>query len=420
MSRIATKVMLASILLFVASTSLAEILLAENHLDKTQGESPQVWNRWLYQQILKHPAVVAESEKLQSANFAAQAQGKPIYNPELATELEREGEDRNLSLGVSQTIDWWDKQQVRKQQAELSRDAMHVSYQAVIQEKIAEALMALSSLKTAETRQRLAREQEAQMDAFLKLVEAQQKSGDLGQIDAELAYLAMSQRLQDSAEADAQLAQAKGALRALLPQASGAQNAIPDAFWKPQRDNSPTRLVEQHPLVKKAYAEWQATLAQADVIKREAKADPSLGLSGGKAGDDNTVGLNLSIPLYIRNDYSAETQAARREALAAEASYQAARQTQLALLEASASILDAYETRYQRWRTLIEPRLSNAATSLEKQWRAGDLSTPDYLLALKDRAESLQTGINLESEWHNAVIDWLTQSGHLIASVQPQ
>jgi len=410
MSRQFTKLVLVYLFCFSGGTAVAD----------NPAASASAWNQWLYQQILKHPEVVAASEKLQSASFGTKALGKPLYNPELATEVEREGDDRNITLGVSQSIDWWDKQKGRKQQASLSYSAAHLGYQTVVQEKLAEALLSLSNLKAAEARQRQARDQEAQMDAFLTLVEAQQKSGDLGQIDAELTYLALSQRLQESAEADAELAQAKGALRNLLPDAQGSQDAIPEEFWRQIRNQNTSLLVDQHPSVKTAYAEWQAVQAQAEVVKNETRADPTIGLSGGKAGDDNTVGLSLSIPLYIRNSYTAEAQAARREALAAEASYQAVRQNQRAQLEASQATLDAYETRYQRWRQLIEPRLRNSAIALEKQWRAGDLSTPDYLLALKGRAESMQTGIQLETEWHNAVIDWLTQSGQLLASVHPQ
>lgn len=377
------------------------------------------WNQRLYQQILQHPDVIAEREKMQSAFYDADALEKPLYNPEMTTEAEREGDDRNLTLGVSQTLDWWGKQAARRQQASVTRDAAQIAYRALIQEKMAEALTALSNGVIANKRQAIAREQEVQLEAFLKLVEQRQKSGDLGEIDAELTYVAMSQRLQESAEADAQLAQATAALKSALLGGRTA-TAIPDDFWRQARDDDHQRLAEQHPKVQQARAEWKSIEAQADVIKREAKADPSIGLNGGKAGDDNTVGLTLSIPLYVRNNYRAEAQSARQQALAAESLYLSLRQKQVALLDASRSTLQAYETRYARWHTLMHARIANSAALLDRQWRAGDLSTPEYLLALKERSESLQAGLTLEAEWHNAVIDWLAQSGQLINGVQPK
>ncbi len=377
------------------------------------------WNQWLYQQILKHPDIIAEREKMQSAFYDADALEKPLYNPEMETEVEREGDDRNVTLGVSQTLDWWGKQAARRQQASVTRDAAQIAYRTLIQEKMAEALTALSNGVIANKRQAIAREQEVQLEAFLKLVEQRQKSGDLGEIDAELTYVAMSQRLQESAEADAQLAQATAALKSALLGGSTA-TVIPDDFWREARDDDHQRLAEQHPKVQQARAEWKSIEAQADVIKRDAKADPSIGLNGGKTGDDNTVGLTLSIPLYVRNNYHAEAQAARQQALAAESQYLSLRQKQVALLDASRSTLQAYETRYARWHTLMHARIANSAALLDRQWRAGDLSTPEYLLALKERSESLQAGLTLEAEWHNAVIDWLVQSGQLINGVQPK
>ena len=401
---------------------LAGMLLLASYFPLTvqsRENDAREWNQWLYQQVLKHPDIVAEREKMHSAFYDAGALEKPLYNPELETEVEREGDDRNITLGVSQTVDWWGKQEARRQQAGFTRDAAEITYRTLIQEKMAEALTALSNEAIANKRQAIAREQEAQLDAFLKLVEQRQKSGDLGEIDAELTYVSMSQRLQESAEADAQRAQATAAMKSALLGGASAM-AIPDEFWSQARDDDHQRLAEQHPKVQQARAEWKSLEAQAAVVKRDTKADPSIGINGGKAGDDNTIGLTLSIPLYIRNNYRAEAQSARQQALAAESQYLSLRQKQVALLDASRATLNAYEARYARWHTLMHTRIANSAALLDRQWRAGDLSTPEYLLVLKERSESLQAGLTLEAEWHNAVIDWLVQSGQLINSVQPK
>lgn len=377
------------------------------------------WNRWFYQQILQHPEVVAEREKMNAQLSTAEARDQPLYNPEIEAELEREGDDDNRRIGVTQTVDWWDKRGAQQDQGNYARQAAKTAYQQVLQQKIMDALLAISDWQSAQQQLAFAREQENQLDALLALVEQRQKTGDIGQIDAELALLTLSQLLRDSADAEAQLAKAEATLKELFPEKPPASLSIPDAFWQQQMEVDPARLVDQHPRVVQALAEWNAAKAQQIVATREAKSDPTLGINGGKSGEDNVVALTFSIPLALRNTYRAEVRAASQEALAAEAHYYKVRRQQVALLEGSKGAMAAYSGRHGRWHGLMQTRVSESAALLDKQWRTGDLSTPEYLLALKERRESLQAGIGLEVKWHQAVIEWLLESGQLIDAVQP-
>lgn len=381
-------------------------------------QNSTLWNDWFYQQILQHPEVVAEREKMNAQLSTAEAREQPLYNPELEAEVEREGEDNNSRIGISQTVDWWDKRGARQNQGNHARQVAQTAYQQVLQQKLMDALLAINDWQSAQQRVTFAREQESQLDALLALVEQRQKTGDLGQIDAEFALLALAQLLNDSADAEAQLAKAGSKLKELFPERSPDTLAIPDAFWLQPRSGDSARLVDRHPRVVQALAEWNAAKAQADVAVRDAKSDPTLGINGGKSGEDNVVAVTLSIPLALRNNYRAEVRAASQESLAAEAHYYQIRRQQLALLEGSEAALQAYSGRHERWIRVMQARVGNSASLLDKQWRTGDLSTPDYLLALKERGESLQAGIELESEWHQSVIEWLLESGQLIDAIQ--
>src|SRR3990167_5392060 len=376
------------------------------------------WNDWFYQQILQHPEVVAEREKMNAQLATAEARDQPLYNPELEAEVEREGEDNNSRLGVSQTLDWWDKRGARQNQGNHARQVAQTAYQQVLQQKLTDALLALNDWQSAQQRVAFAREQESQLDALMALVEQRQKTGDLGQIDAELALLTLSQLLNDSADVEAQLAKAGAALTALFPDQSPSGLVIPEAFWQKLHSVDAAKQVDQHPRVMQALAEWNAAKAQTEVAARDATSDPTLGINGGTSGEDKVVALTLSIPLAIRNDYRAVVRSASQEALAAEARFYQVRRQQLALLDGSEAALKAYAGRHERWRNVMQTRVGDSAALLEKKWRTGDLSTPDYLLALKERGESLQAGIELESEWHRAVIEWLLESGQLIDVIQ--
>ena len=50
---------------------------------------------------------------------------------------------------------------------------------------------------------------------------------------------------------------------------------------------------------------------------------------------------------------------------------------------------------------------------LHKQWQSGDISTTEYLLALQQRAEGLNAGIELQSQYQLSQIDWLLQVGQV-------
>jgi cobalt-zinc-cadmium efflux system outer membrane protein len=130
------------------------------------------------------------------------------------------------------------------------------------------------------------------------------------------------------------------------------------------------------------------------------------------------VGLSLSIPLNVRNNFSAETRAAEQAALEAEAHFQAIYRKQRFNWQAAQAAWQRYEQQYRRWQKLVQGRVENSADLLERQWRSGDLSTTDYLLALNQRAESLLAGIELEKQTRLTLTDVLLQSGRLTAATQ--
>ena len=56
---------------------------------------------------------------------------------------------------------------------------------------------------------------------------------------------------------------------------------------------------------------------------------------------------------------------------------------------------------------------SNSGELLKRQWKTGDLSTSQYLQALKQRIEGIQAGIVLDEESKLASINWLYNSGQI-------
>ena len=75
-----------------------------------------------------------------------------------------------------------------------------------------------------------------------------------------------------------------------------------------------------------------------------------------------------------------------------------------------------YQKNYQRWQQLMDGRGKRSGDLLQKQWQSGDVSTTEYLLALQQRAEGLNAGIELQSQFQLSQIDWLLQVGQIKAA----
>ncbi len=372
------------------------------------------WGDWLTSQIQQHPDVVAAREQWQGSNASADAVEQPIYNPVLISDLEHHGNQDNYRIGVQQTLDWWDKHDARQRQAEHLRSAALAWYQQLVLNKTAEALAALVEWQAANQTVAIAQAQQRQLGTLLDLVDKRQQAGDLGSIDAELTFLSLSQQLAQVAQVDASLQRAEARVRELLTDWTPKHGGIPEDFWPSIPDTRTDHELQTHPSVAGTYARWQSLKEDAEGIRRAAKADPTVGLNVGQDGDDTMVGLTFSIPLHVRNNFSAEARAAERMALEAKARFQATHRKQRFDWQAAYAAWQRFDQQYRRWQALVQDRIKKSADLLEKQWHSGDLSTTEYLQVLNQRAQSLRSGIELEKHTQLALTDVLHKSGQLM------
>lgn len=371
------------------------------------------WARWFENQIEIHPEVIAAFELMNSSFSLADGLDRPLYNPEIGTEFEREGNADNYSIGINQTFDWANKRGIRKQQAIYSRLAAEQTYELILQQKKSEALQTIVVWQMASEKAELTRTLESQLETLLDLVIQRQQAGDLGLVDAELTFLNLSQRLNTTAQAQVELLQVEARLRELLPDWSDERAEIPADIWLTTTQIPANQWVDQHPVVMAAKSEWEVLQQSADLAQKATKPDPTFGLDAGETDQESLVRLTFSMPLYIRNNYSAEARAASQIALSAEAQYRAIRRRQIYSIQSAQSTLQEYQQRYRRWQDLMQGRDESSSNLLESQWNNGDLSTTEYLLALQQRADGLIAGIELRSLYELARINWLLQTGQI-------
>ncbi|MGA4495879.1 MULTISPECIES: TolC family protein [Marinobacter] len=376
------------------------------------------WASWLTGQISKHPEVLAATEQAAARKEDAEASEQPLYNPELSVGADRTGSENNFEAGLSQTIDWSDQQGALKEKAKLIRLSAQAGLSEAVLTQTSESLFALVEWRATTLFEEIAESQQQRLDALLDQVEQRQQAGDLGRADAELLFLNLSRQLSEVAQAKAAVDRAETQVRERLPDWRPQDGGIPEYIWSALESQIGEADLLAHPSIAAARAKWQVLKSEAEVARRKATASPTVGLSGGRDGGENVVGLTFSIPLNVRNNYSAEIRAANRRALEAEARFQALYRKQQYDLAGARASWKRYDKQLRRWKELSQGRVQRSADLLEKQWQVGDLSTSEYLQALGQRAESLKTGIELEKLAQLGLIELLSQSGELITPFQ--
>ena len=104
---------------------------------------------WLDKQINKDPEVIEAQELVQASSHRAKSLNQAIYNPEFEASYEKEGDFSNYSIGLSQTIDIWDKQSLNQDIGEVAFYTNQQKLLNVLESKKADTLIALINWQTA-------------------------------------------------------------------------------------------------------------------------------------------------------------------------------------------------------------------------------------------------------------------------------
>ena len=374
------------------------------------------WLTQLQRRLADHPQMQAEYRRLLAQDWQAEALQQPLYNPELEASYDREGSNDNYLLGLSQTFDLWNRKALRGRQGDALREAASQAWKQVLLERSVQAIRALLDWELTRERWNLAREQEQQTHTLLQLVDQRLQAGDLGEVDAELAYMELSGRLQQTAQAESEMLQAEKTVQSIMPGWTVEQGGVPGGFWPwleaRYRDDERVWL-EAHPALKALQGLWQMAEREAELADRSRRPDPTMGLGVGRVDGEQALGLSFSLPLNVRNRFLAESRAAEEQALEAELRWRARWRDLRYRMQSAHARARKLDQRLAQWQALMQARLQRSARLLEAQWQSGDLSTADYLLALDKRIQALQAGLDLRRALTHAWLDWLQASAAL-------
>lgn len=363
-----------------------------------------------------HPTARATSAIQAATRARAEADGKPLYNPEVDLDLEREGADLVSTAGLSLTLDASGKRRVRALLGSARVDQAVAEAQVRRRDFTRKWFASWAALQTARQRVATGERRIALTSRFAGLAERQFTAEDISGLERDLALLARDEAQAEQSQLLAEQAEAAGQFRAVggLPDAFAGLTLPSDSLPPPNALNSG---IERLPEWRVAQAAMQVADRGIEVAKRNRIADPTIGLRGGRIdyGDlrDNVVGVSLVIPLYLRNSYRAEVVAARADADVAVAELARVGLELDAERRRATESYAAAQAAWTRWSSSRGTDIDRRAGLLERLWREGELSTADYLLQINQTLATALAGAELEARLWRSYTDYLAATGQL-------
>lgn len=374
----------------------------------------QVLIEFIRDAVSKHPRVLAEIALVDSRSALERAAGKAIYNPELEFDAESATDD-TYSIGLNQTIDFGNKRSARKKVA-ASEHTLSVSRMASVRKNITIILLnALAGFHSSSQQFGLAGSRLKIVQEFSDLANRRYRAGDISQTELNIANLALAQAQIDYATQKSMLAETEQALR-LQSQISSSVSwpQLPTKLPSISTDKLDVDyLVAALPNVRAAQNQVNVFKDLISLRQRERKPDPTVGIRGGEEGSDTLIGINLSIPLFVRNSFNEEVVAAQSEQREAEYRYQNILNSSRTQIIASTKRLQFTQDAWDSWENSGQSSYKNQSELLKRLWEAGELSTTDYLVQLNQILDMQVSATELRNQLWRSWFDWLRASGEI-------
>jgi cobalt-zinc-cadmium efflux system outer membrane protein len=369
--------------------------------------------RFVASAVDANPRVQAARATVDAQAARSRGAARPLFNPDLELEYERSEID-TTTLGLSQTLDWHDKRGARESAAEAELEAAHAALQSLREELAGEILTALAELERTARQRDLAAERIVLLQRFAAVHERRAAVGDIGETELQLARLALAEARLRQADADADKVAARTTLAVVIGVLPERPPAFPAVIPAPSTDlEHRERMAAAHPAVQEARLRALAAKRRIHMRDRDRRADPTIGVTGGREDREALIGLRLELPLQVRNDFGEQVEAARAEALQAEREAQDRFRNVLARLDGAHRRLTLMRDALTQWEAQGQPSLEGYAELLEQLWNAGEFGTTDYLVQLRQALDTRIAGAALEGKARFAWVDWLSASGRV-------
>ncbi len=363
----------------------------------------------------RHPVLESSKAELKAAKARTKAASKPLYNPELELDTERIGfhgtNVDTLTIGISQTIDWYDKRTARASIAQAELQVNQYESEALFQSLLGEVLTTLSSYQTQQHVVAIQRERLKLIDEILQQGLRLFKAGDISKLDLEQLRLAQSQIQLLKDQAETQLALIQRELETVY--------GSPRENWPEFPDKLPVltidaldyqKILTELPRYKVAVSQLSIADRRVQLRRLEKKADPKIGVRAGTEESDTLIGITLSIPLNVRNDFQAEVDEAEEILKATQYLSENSEYKLLLMIKTAAASYQMNYSIWKKWQRHSSASLQAQENLLLRLWKAGELSTTDYLLQLNQIKEIQLNSVELKGRAWRAWFNWLVTS----------
>lgn len=402
----------AACLLFAAALGAAPAPLPSTTTNAPPALRSAVQHIWQ-----SSPDIEAARADLYAAQARARAAAQPIYNPTLSLDAENADVDRR-TVGISLALDVSGKRVARASQSDAEVRVSEAGYNLLRRDVASRWLKAWSTTSLAQKQSALGRRRLALMQRFDALAAQRLAVGDISSPERDLAGLALGEAQIQQATLVGNEAAARASLMAISGEQAAPLPPVPEALSPPVESitaSDPDALPEMD----QARARQASTEAGVLVARRARRSDPTVSLTGGQVRSgpmhDRVIGVSVSIPLPVLNSGRAEVDAAQADA-DADAATAAVRARQFSVragLQEAKARYAALRVAGVAFRDGRAAAFEERTTLLEKLWNAGEISTSDYLVQLRQSLDTAMSGVALESQTWQGWFDYLTAAGRL-------
>jgi len=420
-------------MLFIKNTRrsylLASLFVATAHLPISYAQVPSInkldtapteLQHFISKAFLTHTRLTAAEAERDAAKAGYSAADNAIYNPELEFDSE-ETNIRTSTIGLSQTIDWGDQQGAKTEIARHKLRAAMAIFKQEREQLLSDLLIVLVDYKNKTQLAELSIQRLALMKNFADVAKQKHAAGDLNQVELDLAQLAYSESIFDNAKVMAEQVEAEQSFYALYNVSATIKKALPTMVVDFQKITLPAELdqfVMRLPQMQVVRANVAASKNTIKLRQSEASADPTIAIRGGKEDKENIIGITLTIPFNIRNNYSAEIEVARKEYLHAEQLAQQAWRNIRKSLVTKTRHYQLTQKAWSQWKIGGQLSTQRQLKLLKQLWRAGDLSTTDYLVQIKQNLDTQSAGIELQTTLWASWLAWLNSTAQIESWLQ--
>ena len=406
---------------FVLPAALLSCLLPMAAWSDTGNKPPETNSRYpggisqlsvLVGKVLSsHPSIQAVKAERDAAIAMTRAADQPLYNPEVELDVEKTDIQTN-SLGIIQSIDWSDKRGARSRAAQYEKSSITAKWQTARLALAGELLQALADYHTHRDVDALTQQRIELLQGFVRLAEKRHQAGDLGQAELTLAQLALAEARMQRTRAASQLMETQQQLIALVNVDSSNWPGLPDTLPTLNlADENIDELLHQLPILQEQLSKIAAAKARIHLRSQEQQADPTIGVRGGRDDSESLIGVTLSIPLFVRNNFRAEVDVANAELIQIESESQNIVRKVRSELFTSAHRYQLLHETWNGWLQTGQSSLSSQLSLIQQLWQAREISTAEYFMQLNQTLNTRTSAIELRQDLWRAWIDWLLATG---------